>query len=576
MKTIRVRLANTVILCAATGLVVAVSLAGSAQSDDRGNWKAPRSLFPSAGAKVDTKQDAQMTQELRALFAKKQTGEIETADAQSEGQTIQLAANEVLAPEPNPQIERKSDILKHLEELYQKDGREMPPMSLDQAPGTSGAASAPSPPPQHHLQQQPQQQHPVQQQTTMQPPAVTAARQELQAPAESETKRPGLLRRLFKKPARSAKAETQTPAKTNKPQIRTSKAPANNVRVQNQTPGTPQAQQQQLQQPQVQPQLQQQPQPTQNANVVNTAPQVQQTTTTVDESVRTNVVAPADATTQDVQFHKATASPADRAGVEEPGNDTAYQTPVVAQPANVTAALPAQPAAPQPVQPVPAQPVQAQPQQIAPETEESAPEENPFTGLKLTEEESGKAQIVPEEPAELKADTHTAKEVTPWIGSTTDAPADDHVRAAQPATLPQGAEPTALPEESTVESKLQKILERSGKPGLKGLCVVALRDERELVDAQPEFQAEHEGKSYFFSSAKAKAKFLVNPRKYVPVAAGSDVVVLAHNHQAVAGTLDHSLWFRERLYLFSSEETRDTFMNNPRQYVDVAVDAAAR
>jgi YHS domain-containing protein len=129
--------------------------------------------------------------------------------------------------------------------------------------------------------------------------------------------------------------------------------------------------------------------------------------------------------------------------------------------------------------------------------------------------------------------------------------------------------------DSSDAEKLRRIEERSGQSGLKGFCPVALRDDRELLDSQIEYQATFEGKTWFFSSARAKAKFLENPRKFVPVAGGADVVVLAHSRQDVPGTLDHALWFRERLYLFSSAESCQTFLRNPKQYAEAANEPAA-
>ena len=118
--------------------------------------------------------------------------------------------------------------------------------------------------------------------------------------------------------------------------------------------------------------------------------------------------------------------------------------------------------------------------------------------------------------------------------------------------------------------KIRRIIERSGKPGMKGFCLVALRDDRALVDAQPEFHLSYDGKDYYFASAKSKAKFAGNPAKYLPAAGGADVVVLTHTNQAVPGTLEFSLWFRERLFMFSSNEARQTFIRNPQQYFAAA------
>jgi YHS domain-containing protein len=115
-------------------------------------------------------------------------------------------------------------------------------------------------------------------------------------------------------------------------------------------------------------------------------------------------------------------------------------------------------------------------------------------------------------------------------------------------------------------AKLQKIAARTGKTGLKGFCPVVLRDERELTDTKPEFSSTYNSKTYQLSSAAAKVKFDANPTSYVPVSNGNDVVLLDADEEAVEGTLDYAVWYRDRMYLFSNEETMRTFSHAPAKY----------
>ena len=48
---------------------------------------------------------------------------------------------------------------------------------------------------------------------------------------------------------------------------------------------------------------------------------------------------------------------------------------------------------------------------------------------------------------------------------------------------------------------------------------------------------------------------------------GHDVVLKA-SEIAAPGSLDYALWFKDRLYLFSSPETLDEFSQSPEQYVE--------
>jgi YHS domain-containing protein len=150
--------------------------------------------------------------------------------------------------------------------------------------------------------------------------------------------------------------------------------------------------------------------------------------------------------------------------------------------------------------------------------------------------------------------------------------------AGQPATpaaiAPANALPAGtLPGQPTPEeyaAKMQKIRERDGMKGLKGFCPVMLREERELKDAQQEFQSNYRGQKFHFSSDEARAKFDSNPARYAPAAYGADVVVLIDQKDVAEGTLDYAAWFQGQLYLFASDTAQETFMANPAKYATPA------
>jgi YHS domain-containing protein len=103
--------------------------------------------------------------------------------------------------------------------------------------------------------------------------------------------------------------------------------------------------------------------------------------------------------------------------------------------------------------------------------------------------------------------------------------------------------------------------------GLKGICPVVLKDNRKLVDAQPDIKSEFNGKTYTFSSIEAKKAFDESPRKYAPAGGGNDVVRLTSGETGVAGTLEHAAWYRGRLYLFSTADSRTEFVETPSKFV---------
>ena len=200
----------------------------------------------------------------------------------------------------------------------------------------------------------------------------------------------------------------------------------------------------------------------------------------------------------------------------------------------------------------------------------------PFTGLTLDDE----AQT----PSASTAETaNGSKAAVPRGTDVSNDPFAEELRKlgilpsleAKPMT-DEGTPKLALPaldspalegiEDEVTREKMLKIRERGGMKGLKGFCPVTLHDERELVDAKSEFHATHRGQKFHFASAETKAKFDEDPSVYTPAAYGADVVALTRDKDVVEGSLDHAAWFKGRLYLFGSQDAHDAFVSNPVQY----------
>ncbi len=103
--------------------------------------------------------------------------------------------------------------------------------------------------------------------------------------------------------------------------------------------------------------------------------------------------------------------------------------------------------------------------------------------------------------------------------------------------------------------------------GLRGFCPVVLKNERKLIEARPHLRAEFRGRIYTFSSVDAKEAFEENPRIYVPAGDGNDVVRLSGDSARIEGSLEHAAWYRGRLYLFSTAQTRRVFVEAPSKYL---------
>ncbi len=105
--------------------------------------------------------------------------------------------------------------------------------------------------------------------------------------------------------------------------------------------------------------------------------------------------------------------------------------------------------------------------------------------------------------------------------------------------------------------------------GLKGFCPVAIRDDRRLTEALDEFSFEYQSQVYRFSSGEALTKFQANPELYAPMAGGLDVVAVRQGSAVANGSLDHAVWFRHRLHLFSTTENLAAFRAAPRMFAAV-------
>lgn len=203
-------------------------------------------------------------------------------------------------------------------------------------------------------------------------------------------------------------------------------------------------------------------------------------------------------------------------------------------------------------------------------------EMNPFTGLTLDEEPAKTPAQTPIEVPAVEAVPSSPPEEDPFADELEKmglvppaAEKTDPVKTAEPdAKL---SPPTDTPtfegiEDQATREKMKKIHERGSMKGLKGFCPVLLRDQRELVDAKPEFHSTFRGQKFHFADAESKLKFDEEPARYAPAAYGADVVALTRDKDVVEGSLDFAAWYKGRLYLFGSQESHDTFVANPATY----------
>ncbi len=454
---------------------------------------------------------------------------------------------------------KKSEVMRQLELLYQQDGREMPDLNTDIKPvpvpganaaagGTAqvkgpvatqpAAATAPAMPSGLRTQQ------PAPAQMT---PAVTPATVPAGAapPAPPKSKYPVVS--FFKKLVPGSKDKlTQAP-----PEYRPDVAPVPPGGLASQPPA-------QLR-PEVQNFVVTTPTSTLSGNTTNTLP-------LLDGQARSPFVQTAEVVPNGLPQPLAAINelpPAPK--VDLPSPDL---PPLLAEPATADATL-----------------VPPAVDIVSPFTEMSEAEAdkrlemNPFTGLTL-DDDAGVASP----KAASDEQTPSKEEAAPAATPASEDPFADELKkmgVVPPVTEPKVEARVETPklaapasetptfdgiEDQATREKMKKIHERGSMKGLKGFCPVTLRDQRELKDAKPDFHSTFRGQKFHFADAEAKIKFDEEPARYAPAAYGADVVALTRDKDVIEGTLDFAAWFKGRLYLFGTQEAHDTFVANPAMY----------
>jgi protein disulfide-isomerase len=109
--------------------------------------------------------------------------------------------------------------------------------------------------------------------------------------------------------------------------------------------------------------------------------------------------------------------------------------------------------------------------------------------------------------------------------------------------------------------------------GMDGYSTVTLLEQGRWQVGDRRFGALHRGRTYLFTSAEELQRFLANPDAYSPVASGQDVVAALNYGQEVEGKRSLGLTYQNRIYLFSSQETQQMFVQNRDRYATEVLQA---
>ncbi len=147
---------------------------------------------------------------------------------------------------------------------------------------------------------------------------------------------------------------------------------------------------------------------------------------------------------------------------------------------------------------------------------------------------------------------------------------DELAVAPQP---PQQAEPK-FELKSQPQPHFPTQLQPQSEPALamKGKCPVTLIQEGHWAEGNADWGCVHRGRLYLFATEQHRSTFLADPDTYSPLLAGHDPVIYEQSAKLVPGNEAHGVFMGEapnlRVVLFSSQESRKLFEENPRKYIE--------
>ena len=107
---------------------------------------------------------------------------------------------------------------------------------------------------------------------------------------------------------------------------------------------------------------------------------------------------------------------------------------------------------------------------------------------------------------------------------------------------------------------------RSMPPALEGFCPVELGENERWQPGNPRWSAVYQGRTYLFSGATQRQRFLAAPHRYAPAYSAHDPVLVVDGNRRVPGHTDYCVIYDGRLYMFSSSATLARFKENPQRY----------
>jgi len=137
-----------------------------------------------------------------------------------------------------------------------------------------------------------------------------------------------------------------------------------------------------------------------------------------------------------------------------------------------------------------------------------------------------------------------------------------------PAASPEAGQTASAGQTSAGQTSAgQSTKAAEEMPMLDGFCPVALVERNIWVRGNAGFSLRHDGQTYFFQSQEAMLKFQNAPEFYALVFNGMDIVLMADQNKTEPGSRKFGLRYKDRNYVFKSQENREAFKNNPDYFI---------
>lgn len=104
---------------------------------------------------------------------------------------------------------------------------------------------------------------------------------------------------------------------------------------------------------------------------------------------------------------------------------------------------------------------------------------------------------------------------------------------------------------------------------LEGYCAVCIVKGSKWVKGKAEFSSKFDGRVYHFPSEKEKMVFEASPEKFVPALNGDCTVCFAKMKKRMPGKVSFATRYKDRVYLFPSDEQRSMFQKDPASFANV-------